>query len=240
LIIYDPAKHEMLLLKWYLDIMAKPDEFQKLFMKPLRQLTAMLTWAATQVRMGFEMDGDGISMIAWVEPCMSGAFFGAWVREEQRKGIKQFTFIRQAYKWALEFFPVLIGVTKQPELHDLHIALGYQYVGKIEHLFDDDPAMLYMLDREHFYGRRRRKDLNLKQQHIQPVRAIAGVDGAATEPGIADGVAAVGSADHGSAANGGRKRAHPNHKRKPRLGAHRSVEQHERDQGSSGPIGPVE
>ncbi len=49
MILYEADKHELIALKWFLDLRAKPAEFEKLFMKPLRSLTPFLNWAADSV-----------------------------------------------------------------------------------------------------------------------------------------------------------------------------------------------
>lgn len=146
---YDAAKHEALVADWWFRRLAPdPEERNRLFHSSLHSLTKILWWASHDVKLAFEYDADGISMAAWLSPYMSGAEAGAWLRQDKRRTVAAFKFIRQFYDAALQHFPVIVGITKQKELHDLHLALGYRYVGEISGLFDNSPAMLYELTTE--------------------------------------------------------------------------------------------
>ena len=146
---YDAAKHEALVADWWFRRLAPdPDERNRLFHSSLHSLTKILWWAAHDVKLAFEYDADGISMAAWISPYMSGAEAGAWLRADKRRTVAAFKFIRKFYDAALQHFPVIVGLTKQPELHDLHLALGYRYVGEIPSLFDSVPAKIYAMTSE--------------------------------------------------------------------------------------------
>lgn len=147
---YDPAKHETLVVKWYLsELRADPDELKRLFHTSLAlSLTKILWWAAHEVKLAFEFDAQGIWAAAWLSPYMSGAEAGGWIRKDRRATIGAYRFIRHFYDAALQHFPVIVGITKQPELHDLHLALGYRYVGEIPALFDSVPAKIYAMTQE--------------------------------------------------------------------------------------------
>ena len=146
---YDPKRHEALVCDWWLRRLAPDaDERSRLFHSSLHSLTKILWWASHDVKLAFEMDSDGIWAAAWLSPYMSGAEAGAWFRKDKRRTIAAYRFIRQFYDAALKHFPVLVGITKQAELHDLHLALGYQYVGEIPGLFDSAPAKIYAMTQE--------------------------------------------------------------------------------------------
>jgi hypothetical protein len=153
--LYDPSTHEPLLVAWFYELKQDDVEFRNLFAKPLRRLGPLLHWAEFQVKIMYELGDDGmIAMAAWVTPLMSAGEFGAWIRKDYRGSVSSVRFIRKCYKTCFETFPTLVGITKQPDLHELHLALGYRYLGEVEHLFDHEAARVYVLSREAFYGRK--------------------------------------------------------------------------------------
>jgi hypothetical protein len=212
MILYERERHEMLALKFYLDISADREEFENLLAKPMRSLTPFLNWVANSVKLAFELDEAGIWAAAWLEPYGDGAFFGAWIRPKMRGTIQAWVFINRAYRLAFEHFPVIVGLTRRPELDRLHRALGYVRVGVIPKWFDGKDAIIYALSKESYYGSRRRKDEHEYDQ--QPLRATVGVD---RKPDVEDGEAG-GSADGGangrSAPHRRHKRAHPDDKQR--------------------------
>lgn len=198
--LYDARQHETLLVAWHYQLQTNPVEHVNLFMEPLRNLTNLLAWAKDQVKLMVSWDAKGLWGAAWVEPVMSGAFFGLWIRYDMRGTPAAVAFVNRCYDQSLEHFPVLIGITKQERLHAIHLRMGYLYLGIIERLFDGDPARVYVMTKESRYGRRR-QNINLKEQ--QPLRADAGgvrASGPATVP-------AVRKPGGGSPSNGRRKRA---------------------------------
>jgi hypothetical protein len=220
---YDRDKHEMLVVNWYIvELAGKPEEFSKLFAKPLHNLTELLFWCHRTVKFVFDVDINGIWTAAWIEPCLSGAYAGAWVREDKRHSKATLKFINGFYDQVLEHFPTLLGLTKQPDLHRLHLGLGYKFGCTIPGLFDGDDAMLYVMTKEsrkeRLNGRRRRRENSIEhEQYEQPVRAISG---AGREPAIQLGKASnLESVEpsHVGTANGRSKRPNPKHKRIPRL-----------------------
>lgn len=237
--VYDPSLHEMLAVKWFCDLRQKPDEFEKLFMAPLRQLTPFLAWAAT-VKVIIDFDQQGISKAAWVEPMMSGAFFGAWMREDVRGTFGALGFIRKAYKWAFEMYPVLIGITKQPELEKVHLALGYEKMEpKIPHLFDGQDAWVYILERGNFYGCRRRQDeqRKLNGKHELPRPVLREDSGTGVENHSTD-LPNAGGTDQPSAFDGWGEREHPGDKLKTRKRKNGRKHQRPEPEGRPVEVGP--
>jgi hypothetical protein len=218
---YDPKNplHEWMAVGWFSMLQADPDEFNKLFSKSLHSLAAFLNWAKNTVAIAWDCDDEGPWICAWVEPCLSGAYAGAWISKKYRGTIQSVVFMNQFYKRSLERFPVLLGLTKQKELHDLHIALGYKFGCKIPGFFDGDDALLYVMTREsrkerrsNHNGRRHGKNIIGNEHAEQPVHS--GVD-ETLQHGEADAERAV-SADAERPPDGGSERANTVHKRKPR------------------------
>lgn len=156
--VYDPERHELLLLKWYLDIKANPEELGNLFTRPIQSLTEILSWAKYRVKISFEFDAQGIWALAWAEPLLDGAMVGGWARKDKRASFHTWISFKKFTQAALGTYPVIIGLTRQAELHGLHIKLGYNYVGDIPALFDGSPVRVYTMSRqekEHTNGIRR-------------------------------------------------------------------------------------
>lgn len=212
--LYDPAKHELLILYWYLELRKDPVEFENLFCEPLRSLTSILIWAKNNVSIMFDADDDGIRFAAWCAPFLTGAEFGAWARKSQRGTKAHLAFMNEAYDKALSQYPVLIGLTKQERLHRLHLRMGYEFVGKVPTLFDGAPVLEYFMTRETRDGRRKQQDI-----HRNGKQSLRGADSAVRQsvPAVSESVRGTGN---GSAENGGSERTDPDHKprrgRKPR------------------------
>lgn len=212
---YDRDKHEMLVVNWYVQELAgKPDEFANLFAKPLRNLTEILFWSARTVKLYFEIDVAGIWCASWIEPCMSGAYWGVWVREDKRKSKAMLAHVNQSLDLALRHFPVLMAPTKQPRLQSEMERLGWIREGQIPHLFDGDAAGVYWLDKESRDARfRRRKNIKQQQQPVQSVRADVGVDRPErVEHGEARPIDLLESGERGIEDRGS-EREHPQHQR---------------------------
>jgi len=220
---YDREKHEMLILKWYLDLNSKPPEFANLFAKPLRNLTEILFWSSRTVKLFFEVDIAGIWCASWLEPCMSGAYWGVWVREDKRKSKAMLAHVNQSLDLALEHFPVLMAPTKQPRLEAEMARLGWIKEGDIPHLFDGDAAGVYWMDKASRNARhevirnarlRRRENIKQQQLDIEPLGGRAREDRFA---GMEDGETGdldVQPAGGGSPEDRRSEREHPEHQRR--------------------------
>lgn len=173
--LYDRDRDESLIVGWYFSLKSDPVEFSNLFMKPLRNLTHLLLWAERDVKVMFEEDEDGIWACSWAEPYGSDAFFGSWIRKDKRGTFAAVAFIRRCFRLCFEHFHAIIGITKQPDLDKLHLALGYRFVGEFSTLFDGSPARVYELTSEAFHERRRREKQSVGEQlDILSVRADSG------------------------------------------------------------------
>ena len=210
---YDPAKHETLVVKWYLsELRAAPDELDKMFHSSLRTLTDILWWAANKVKLAFEFDDQGISMACWLSPYMSGAEVGVWIRKDKRTAYQSVVFVNRFYKAALQHFPVLIGITQRPELHKVHLALGYQFAHEIPALFDGSPARVYFMTEE---TRRARHGVERENKYAAKHERIHAPTLEFVPIGEAD-PDDTGSPDGGGIEDGGRQFPDPPNQRKRR------------------------
>jgi len=232
---YDSKQHEFLLVSWYTTLRADPDELNKLLFPNLHNLTALLNWAAHQVKFFFDMDAAGLTCAAWLAPVLSGAEAGAWLRKDQRKSYSSAIFMNRFYKVALEAFPVIIGITCQPELEKVHLMLGYEKVGEVPYLYGGRLAVIYAMTKETRNGRRRYFQEN--KQHKQSLRSRTSGD---RPPDVRDGEADDGGAgipDAGGFADGGSERADTSHQRRRRKRTRSVQRPSPRPQESVGVIG---
>lgn len=207
MITYDREKHELLVVNWYIqELAAKPDEFANLFAKPLRNLTEILYWCSRTVKLFFEIDAAGLWIASWVEPVMSGAYWGVWVRADKRHSKAMLSHVNESLDLALQHFPVLMAPTKQPRLKYEMLRLGWIHQGDVPHLFDGSAADVYYMDKESRDVRKRWRQ-NLNQFDIKSLRSNLGRDRVAD---VADGEAGLPDlriTGGGSLEDGGRERA---------------------------------
>lgn len=92
------------------------------------------------------LDDNGPYWIGWFEPCMSGAFFGSWCAPNKRKSRDNVRNHLQALKLGLTQYPVIMGITKQEALLDVHRRLGYEIMGFIPKLWDEEAGWLMWIN----------------------------------------------------------------------------------------------
>jgi hypothetical protein len=228
--LYEADKHELLMLYWYLELRKDRTEFENLFAEPLRNLTSILSWAKNSVSIMFDNDDAGIRFAAWCAPYLSGAEFGAWSRHDVRGSKAHLRFMDQAYDKALSQYPTLIGLTKQPQLHNIHLKMGYEFKCEIPGLFDGAPALVYIMTAESRANRaearriinngRRQQQQDKHGNGKQPIRTSHRKVREVVSP-RGEGVRVSGN---GSTQNGGSERADTDHQprrgRKPRSRVH--------------------
>lgn len=191
--LYTPETDSILLQKWWIDLNLDQAEFENLFTKPLRNLSALGSWIqAPTTRFFYHADGRGFWLCAWIEPLLThGAQVGAWIRKDKRGTRAAVKAMDEFYEMVLEKSSVLIGLTRQyPKLHDLHLKLGYVYVDEFPGVFDGHSVWMYKMTRETRDGRavaqdrirqerraayeHERRQVLEQQQHEQSLRGDAG------------------------------------------------------------------
>lgn len=221
--VYEPLKHEMLVLQWHLNLKTEPEEYDKIFADQNHTLTNLLSYVSSSVILGFEMDKGGIWAACWVEPCLNAAWFSSWIRKDKRHTKSALKFINEAYARVLDKFPTIMGLTSQPDLADLHIKLGYNYGCRIPGMFNGKDALLFVMTREtrearkHGNVRRQRENGQQHTESAESIRAVLGENGPEVVPGREQLSPAIPVSVKGSAANGRRKFPDTSHKRKSRV-----------------------
>lgn len=98
----------------------------------------------------FDMDEDGIYFAVWFAPFLSSMWQGLWVREDKRKSPGVFKSWIGVLNDVLEHIPVIIGITKRPELLEPHKKLGYDISMAIPEIYEGKTGWLVQLHRSRF------------------------------------------------------------------------------------------
>ncbi len=107
---YDWRGEEWLLLDWYHRLITSGDMVTTMT-ADMKHLSNFLMYFRTKVTLAYSADNDGIWFASWVEPIMSGAFFGAWIRKDKRQSPTALKLLTQVYDEAFKVFVVLIGLS---------------------------------------------------------------------------------------------------------------------------------
>lgn len=147
-------EYDMALVRWWMDLY-NGGEMNTIFGKVMSLVDFVSTFLPPRTLL-FECDDIGIWIAAWFEPIMSGAYMGFWIAKRKRRTRDAYKAAIQIYDLALAEWPVIIGVTRQEKLLDIHENMGYTSLGKIPHLWDGQDAYVLCLTKESLRGRRRR------------------------------------------------------------------------------------
>ena len=157
MVVYKPSpEHDMTLVRWWMDL-TNSGEIEVVFSQSVVSFVDFLSLFLPPKTLVFEYDKLGIWLAAWFDPVMSGAFMGFWIAKRKRRTRDAYRAAVKIYDLALAEWPVLIGVTRQKELLDIHENMGYVSNGVIPHLWDGQEAYVLHLTKESRIGRRRRR-----------------------------------------------------------------------------------
>lgn len=143
--------HVAILISWWSSL--TDDDRANLFYPTVHKLGPFLHYFET-VQLMFAVDTQGLTVAAWTESMFDGALFSLYVRPDCRRLQRAWKEVEQAYETAFSVYPALVGQTRQPALHAIHLKMGYQFAGRLNHIFGGGPIFFYELDREHWRGRR--------------------------------------------------------------------------------------
>lgn len=106
--------------------------------------------------MGYDeglLEREGAWMWAHFEPCYDGGFLSMWVRGEKRRTKQAIALAWEVYERFFEQFPVLLGITHQPDLLDEHKHMGYEILGRVPGLKNGQDVWIMVLTRADFAAR---------------------------------------------------------------------------------------
>lgn len=152
--VYRWQTEEYMLIDWY-NKLVSTGEMYTTFGADMRHMSTFLTFFRARVTMGYANDEKGIYFACWVEPFLSGGFFGVWIREDKRHTITALKLIKEAYTEAFKMCTVLIGICKQPYLAKVHAQLGYKKMGTVPALWNGEDTDVYTITKDSWrYGSR--------------------------------------------------------------------------------------
>lgn len=153
-----PAE-DLLMLRWWIHLNETGD-INRLMLPDARRLSPFLNVFKWPLALIYSLDKHNeIDNAFWAAPNdgMSkhkAAYCGIWCRADRRGKRHQFDFTAFVYTFAFEFYEVLLGMTWQPDLLDIHQKLGYSIVGCVPKLYDEDFLYIVHLTRENFNASR--------------------------------------------------------------------------------------
>jgi hypothetical protein len=148
--VYVPNRdNDLEIVRWWVR-MERDGDLDKLMMEGARSVSDLFRLVQPPKAMLWLLDDEGVWFAMWFEQCFGGAFCGAWLRQDRRGSRQGVWAFLDAWTWALTAWPVLIGVTKQPELAAIHRKVGYTTLGAIPTIFDGQEATIMYLTRSAF------------------------------------------------------------------------------------------
>ena len=154
--VYRWQTDEFLLIDWYSQLVQSGD-MAVTFTPDMRYMSSFLAYFRGRCTLGYATDTRGIYFACWIEPFLSGAFFGIWIREAYRTVPSSLKLTVAAYDAAFQTATVLIGICKQDHLRELHEKLGYKRLATIPALWNGSDVDAYALTRDMWQQRRRAK-----------------------------------------------------------------------------------
>jgi len=142
-------EEDNMILDWWSELVTT-GELDEIFAKSCYSLSKFYTLFQRPNWLFYVRDKQGIQLAIWAEPLFSTAFVGMWVAPRSRKSKQVFRSIQLIYYTLFTVFHCVMGVTKKENLLTTHVKLGYNVVGKVDGLLDDQPAWIVHLPKKSF------------------------------------------------------------------------------------------
>ena len=155
LVSYNIQQHEALAVAWFFHLRQTGD-LDRVFFKDNHTITAFLNWCGNYAKLAFKSDAKGICFAAWIRPILNAAEFGLWIREDKRQSPSSLRCLYEAFDEIFDHYPVIMGVSKQQHLRDIHEKFGYKFGANIPNAWDGHAIQVYYLTKEAYYERRTR------------------------------------------------------------------------------------
>jgi len=150
--LYQPGLDaDLLLLNWYYT-MAACEDFERIFSAELTPCGAFFD-SMRKTTLIYETDEKGIWFAAWFDRVMAAGSYGVWIRADKRDQPNGGEALRaglESLSFGLARFPVLIFVTKHPEILALSRRFGFVALGEVPWMYDGDVAMIAWIDAARF------------------------------------------------------------------------------------------
>ena len=146
-------EEDNMILDWWSHLVTTT-ELDEIFSKSCYSLSKFYKLFQRPSWLFYLADKGSIKLAIWAEPTFSTAFVGMWVAPDSRHSKNVFRSIQLIYHILFTFFHCVMGVTKQEKLLTTHVKLGYNVVGKVDGLMDEQPAWIVSLSKKSFENSR--------------------------------------------------------------------------------------
>ena len=144
---------DVIIAQWW-DSMFGTPEFSDLVASSAHSLSAFYTMFKPPNMMAYTVKDNAIESAHWAEPVSTSnkaIFFSSWCAESLRGTKQQAVLMTTIYELLFNMGKeVVLGITKQEKLLDLHRKLGYVILEPVPFLFDAEQAWIMYLTKEVF------------------------------------------------------------------------------------------
>lgn len=153
---------DMIIFRWWLTLNETGD-IKKLILPDSRRLPAFCSLFTLPVILIYTLDAQNeIDNAAWFNSVDNtskhrAAYAAAYCALSCRGTRKQLSFTDCAYSLAFEVCDVLMGLTWQQELLDIHTKMGYTIIGCIPDMHDEPFSYLVHLKKQDYFNSRMHK-----------------------------------------------------------------------------------
>jgi hypothetical protein len=144
---------DVIIAEWW-DSLFGTEEFSNLVASGSWSLSNIYVMFKPPNMMAYTVADQQLESVHWAEPVSSSPhaiYFSSWCAGKIRGTKHQVVLMCAVYETLFSMGKsVIIGITKQEKLLDLHRKLGYVILDPVPYLFDSDPAWIMYLTRQNF------------------------------------------------------------------------------------------
>lgn len=157
--VYDWRHDEFMLIDWYNALVTSGDHYLT-FSPDLRYMSNFLNFFKPPRTLAYALDSKGMTFAFWLEPALSGAFFGVWIRSDKRHAPSSMRLLQLAMDESFKAAAALMATTKQETVAAMLEKMGATHHSPdIPALWDGESVSLYSITKDKWerrYERTRR------------------------------------------------------------------------------------
>lgn len=187
--------HDLYLAQWWGHLRDSGD-LTRLFATAEQPFSTFMSTMRRPTDVVFQLDPTNkfIIRLAYFQPFTIGALSGLWLHADHRRSRSALEFVLEVLDHATRTWPVIVGITKQPELLDAHRNLGYTISEPISAAWDGEPAWFLTLTRAGFEEARHGRQQTIGRvegagaaepiavRHLEPAPELVGGPGEPARP----------------------------------------------------------
>ncbi len=145
----DNNAHSMLLQQMWAT-MEQAGDIEAGFMSDSHIITRFFEIFRPPTQCFIDIDDDGIFFAMWFAPFLSTMWQGLWFREDKRRSKAVLKNMTEVLNEIFIHIPVIIAITKKPDLLELLRNLGYDISMAIPEIYEGNTGWLVQLHRNRF------------------------------------------------------------------------------------------